>query len=107
MDPAAFFDAVKNGGPSAIFVLVMLLTLILTGQLRTKGTVESEMAALEKAHRAELAARDHQIAELIRIQERLTERMDRNQELFGESMSLIRQEVMPMLRAAVGPARAS
>jgi len=103
VDATAFFEAVKNGGPPTIFVLVALLTLILSGQLRPKGTVESEMAALEKAHQAELAARDHQIAELIRMQDRLTDKMDRNQELFGQSMSLIRQEMMPMLRAAVGP----
>lgn len=105
MDATAVFEAIKNGGPSVIFLLVVFVTLLLTGHIRPTGSVKAERAAMELAHKAELDARDRQIAELVRMQERLTDRMDRNQELFGESLSLIRQEMMPMLRTALGPAK--
>ena len=111
MDTTAVFEAVRNGGPSTIFVLVLVIALLLTGQIKAKASVDAELAALEKAHTAELASRDHQIGELIRMQDRLTDRMDRSQELFGTSLTLIREEMLPMLRSvlssATSPPRAS
>lgn len=102
MDTTAVFGAIKDGGPPVIFVLILILTLILTGQLKPKTNVDSEAAAREAQHKAELEARDRQITELVRLNERQSERMDRQQELFGESLGLIRQELIPMLRSSAG-----
>lgn len=92
------FDVVKSGGPAVIFVLLLLFGLMLTGQIRPKASVEAEMANLERAHTAEMASRDRQIAEVTRAQERLQERIDREHELFQQALTVIRQDLMPMLR---------
>ena len=95
------FNAIKTGGPAVIFVLLLVLGLLLTGQLRPKASVEAEQAHLERAHAAELATRDRQIADTVRAQERLQERVEREHELFEQALTVIRQDLMPMLRSSL------
>jgi hypothetical protein len=104
-DPSAIFAAIKTGGPAVIFVLVFLLGMLLTGQLRAKANVDSETAAMERAHLAELAARDREIANLIRLSEQMQGKIDREHELFQAALTMIRADLMPLLRSSMSGGR--
>jgi hypothetical protein len=104
-DPSAIFATLKTGGPAVIFVLLLFLGMLLIGQLRPKASVDSEAAAVERAHLAELAARDREIANLSRLNEQMQSKVDREHELFEAALTMIRTDLMPLLRSSMSGGR--
>lgn len=73
-DVNAIFKIIENGGPSAIFLLLIFFSLLLTGTLRLKREVEG----LEKLNNELLA------------------RVDKQQALFERSLDLLERQVLPL-----------
>lgn len=90
MDLTGFFQAIQNGGPPVIFVLSVLCGLFMTGQLRVKREVED---------------RDKIIQQLESRNKELGDRYTREHELFSSALSLIRDELLPMVRDDDPPVR--
>jgi hypothetical protein len=83
VDVTALFDAIKNGGPPVVFVLVSLLGLLLSGHLRTGKNYDEKDAECKR---------------LTALLEKAQEQQTQQQALFREQMSLVRDEILPMLR---------
>lgn len=101
-DFTAVFVAVRDGGPSVIFVLVLNIALIVSGILQPRGVVVAELQALDRANQAGIEARDQRIAELVRLQEQANRRLDEQTRIFDSAMSLIRNDLLPIVRGALG-----
>lgn len=108
-DVTATFAALSkmNGLEGVVFLLLVLTGMLISGLLRPLSNVQAEQKARDQAHAAEIASRDKQLAEMTRLYDKLSERFDRQQELFDSSLSLIRQEMLPIVRMALPPPNAT
>lgn len=78
MDLADVYKVVANGGPDVIFLLLLFLSLFLTGVLRVKREVD---------------AQTEQVITMKGINDDLLERLDRQQALFERSLDLLERQL--------------
>lgn len=90
MDLTGFFQTISSGGPDVIFVLCVLVTLFLTGEVRVKREIEDRDKIIEKQEQRN---------------EDMLHRFERQEQLFEQSLSLIKDELLPMVREEQRPRR--
>ena len=83
MGAGDIWRVVQNGGPDAIFLLIIFSSLWLTGRIFDKRAVDY---------------RDKQIEQRDAIIERKDQIIARNTEVFDQTMKTFREEIIPLLR---------
>lgn len=78
MDITDVYKVVSNGGPDVIFLLLLFVSLFLTGVLRVKREVDTQI---------------EQVTTMKGINESLLARLDRQQALFERSLDLLDRQI--------------
>ena len=84
MSLSDFFHIVQDGGPDAIFLLLVFSGMWLSGRIFAKSVVDY---------------RDEQIQYREQIIERQTATIQRQQELFDQALKTIRDDLLPLLKS--------
>lgn len=82
-----FFHIVENGGPDAIFLLLVFSAMWLSGRIFQKNAVDY---------------RDAQIQYRENIIERQNTNIQRQQELFDQALRTIKDDLIPLLKNRSG-----